>query len=168
MNFQDRVRELLNYCTETGVFTWRMKRRGRARVGTVAGTKHPKGYIRISIDHVDHLAHRLAWIFVHGPIDDSMVIDHINGNRSDNRIENLRVVTGMQNANNQQTRLAGARKAMLGASFHKPSGKWISRVKINGKDKYLGLFDTPEQANQAYLAAKREFAKDLRLRVELL
>jgi hypothetical protein len=97
-----------------------------------------------------------------------MVIDHINGNRSDNRIENLRVVTGMQNANNQQTRLAGARKAMLGASFHKPSGKWISRVKINGKDKYLGLFDTPDEANQAYLAAKREIAKDLRLRVELL
>lgn len=168
MNLQERLHELLNYDTATGIFTWRMKRRGRAKVGAVAGTPHPKGYIRISVDHVDYLAHRLAWIFVHGPIDDSLVIDHINGNRSDNRIQNLRVVTGMQNANNQQTRLAGERKAMLGASFHKPSGKWISRVKISGKDKYLGLFDTPEQANQAYLKAKREIAAGLNLTVELL
>ena len=165
---QNRLRELLNYDPATGIFTWRMQRRGRAKVGTVAGTAHPKGYIRISIDHVDQLAHRLAWVFVHGPIDDSMVIDHINGNRCDNRIENLRVVTGMQNANNQQTRLSNGRKAMLGASYHKPSGKWISRVKINGKDKYIGLFDTPEQANQAYLAAKRGIVKDLSLTVELL
>ena len=168
MNIQSRVQELLNYNPSTGVFTWRIARRGRARVGTIAGTLHPKGYIRISIDHVDCLAHRLAWIFVHGHIDESLVIDHINGNRSDNRIENLRVVTGMQNANNQQTRLAGERKAMLGASYHKPSGKWISRVKINGKDKYLGLFDTPEEANQAYLTAKRRIVKGLSLTVELL
>ena len=76
--------------------------------------------------------------------------------------------TGMQNANNQQARLADGRKDMLGASYHKPSGKWISRVKTNGKDKYLGLFDTPEQANQAYLNAKREIVKDLSLTVELL
>ena len=168
MNLQTRINELLSYDPATGLFTWKVQRRGRGKIGTVAGTPHPKGYVRISIDHVDYLAHRLAWISVNGEIADDLVIDHKNGNRADNRLDNLRVVTGHQNANNQQARLAGEQRAMLGASFHKPSGKWISRVKVNGKDKYLGLFDTPEQANEAYLAAKRKVANDLNITVELL
>lgn len=168
MTLQARLHELLDYDTSTGVFRWKVGRRGRARAGSIAGSKHPKGYLRISIDCQDYLAHRLAWVFVHGDIDETLEIDHKNGIRDDNRVDNLRLVNDIQNSNNQQARLRGERRKMLGASYHKPSGKWISRVKVNGKDKYLGLFDTPEEANQAYLTAKRNIAASLCIEVELL
>ena len=138
---QDRLRELLNYDPSTGIFTWRMQRRGRAKVGTVAGTAHPKGYIRISIDHVDQLAHRLAWVFVHGPIDDSMVIDHINGNRCDNRIENLRAATVCQNMRNCKAPITNT-SGVKGVYLHKQLGKWTASIRIDKKLAHLGTFTT--------------------------
>lgn len=167
MHLQNTINQYLNYDENTGIFTWKIGRRGRAKAGTIAGTKHPKGYIRISIDHVDYLAHRLAWIYVNGEIDDDLVIDHINGDRSDNRIENLRMVTGHQNANNRHSPLLSDR-GLIGASFHKPSGRWVARIKIDNKDKYLGIFDTSEEAHQAYMTARHAKAGTMSSTVELL
>lgn len=167
MSLRDTINEYLNYNANTGIFTWKIGRRGRAKVGTVAGTKHPKGYIRISLNHIDYLAHRLAWIAVNGEIHEDLVIDHINGDRSDNRIDNLRMVTGHQNANNRHSPLCTDR-GLIGASFHKPSGKWVARIKINNRDKYLGIFDTSQEAHEMYMFAKQQKNSNATSTVELL
>jgi len=97
---QARLRELLQYDPDTGVFVWLQSRRARASEGSIAGSNHPSKHRIIRIDGVNFYAHRLAWIYVHGPIPDGMLIDHINGQRGDNRIKNLRTVTHKENMGN--------------------------------------------------------------------
>jgi len=97
---QARLRELLQYDPETGVFVWLQSRRATASRGSIAGSNHKSRHRIIRIDGVNFYAHRLAWIYVHGPIPDGMLIDHINGQRADNRIKNLRVVTHKGNMDN--------------------------------------------------------------------
>ena len=82
---------------------------------------------------------------------DSMQVDHINGNRLDNRRCNLRIVTNQQNSWN--------RRDPKGYSWHKKANKWMAHIKVSYKDIYLGLFDTEEEARQAYLDAKQELHK---------
>ena len=84
----ERLRQLLDYSPETGLFYWRVKR-GSVAAGTEAGTWHGNGYRKIHIDGVPHLAHRLAWLYVHGE-HPTGEIDHRNGNPADNRISKLR------------------------------------------------------------------------------
>jgi len=95
----DRLRELLDYDTETGLFRWKTPTNNRITVGSLAGQNHPKGYTRIGVDGAKYLAHRLAWLYVHGvwPINQ---IDHINRMKTDNRINNLRdVIDGINKRN---------------------------------------------------------------------
>lgn len=148
----EKLREIVSYDPETGVFTWR-KTRGRARAGNVAGTPHNEGYISIVALRGRYLAHRLAWFYVHGewPQDD---IDHINGDRSDNRISNLRDVSRSENLQNVATARKSSTHGFIGAS--RQGGRWKARIKLNGKETHLGLFDTPEEASEAYLRAKAE------------
>ena len=97
---QVRLHELLSYNKKTGVFVWLKFRQAKARPGIAAGFNHPSGHRIIRIDGMNFYAHRLAWIYVHGPIPDGLLIDHINGQRADNRIDNLRTVTHLQNMQN--------------------------------------------------------------------
>lgn len=92
---QERLKELLDYNPETGIFTRKIARKGWYEVGDKTGTIDSLGYYRIRCDGVLHLAHRLAFLYVHGYL--PREIDHINNNKSDNRIENLRSVTRTQN-----------------------------------------------------------------------
>lgn len=150
-----RLRELLSYDPETGVFT-RIKRTSRTvQVGDVAGCKHPQGYIVIKLEGRAHKAHRLAWLYMAGewPADQ---IDHINRVRDDNRWVNLREAS---NADNQQNCSAYKRRACdlpPGVWTKGPSDRFHAKVNLNKKVHYLGTFDTPEEAHQAYLAKKRE------------
>ena len=150
---QPRLKKLLHYAPETGVFTWRAKRQ-RVKVGGVAGTQHPDGYLRIMIDRKRYAAHRLAWLYVHGawPVDQ---IDHRNGVRVDNRAANLRAATASQNQHNSKIRKNNT-SGMMGACWHKDNQKWVAHITIAGRQKYLGYFATPEAAHAAYLAAKAE------------
>src|SRR4051812_34139236 len=95
---QQRLRELLDYCPETGVFTRRTKK-GHERSGDVAGYRDTHGYIKLSVDYKRYYAHRLAWLWITGVWPPQ--IDHINRDRADNRLENLRVATPAQNAANR-------------------------------------------------------------------
>ena len=88
---QARLKKLLSYNTDTGEFRWRVTRRGAARAGSVAGCVRHDGYVRIAIDGKRYLAHRLAWLYVHGELVPEL--DHANGVRSDNRLDNLRPAT---------------------------------------------------------------------------
>lgn len=157
----ERLRELLSYDVETGVFRWRVSLNCNAVVGTVAGTRTDRGYIRIKIDHRDHRAHRLAWQHVNGTPPSSS-IDHINGDPSDNRIENLREATHAQNMSNHKMR-ANNTSGFRGVSWNRQDGKWRVSARHEGVQRYLGRFSTPEEAARAYdafvIATRGEFAR---------
>lgn len=146
----ERLRELLHYDPETGVFTWRVSGRGPAKAGSIAGTIKPKGYRVIWIGG-NYKAHRLAWLYVHGhwPKDQ---IDHINHVKDDNRIANLREVTNGQNMQNRthQRNSPSGFKGVLGRT---KSGRWPAKIASNGKQIWLGTFDSAELAYAAYCEA---------------
>lgn len=151
----ERLQELLSYDPETGEFKWRSNRRGTARAGSVAGTLSRYGYRLIKIDGRGYFAHRLAWLYVYGrwPVDQ---IDHINTDKNDNRIANLREATGPENSGNQRKARAGSTTGLLGVSWYRRRNKFKASIGLSGKIMYLGYFRTAEEAHQAYLKAKRE------------
>lgn len=143
---QERLHALFYYDPEVGTFHRRKGNSGRP-VGTVCSG----GYIRLTLDDCKYRAHRLAWLYVHGrwPAAD---LDHVNGNRADNRIANLRECTRAENAQNQIKRTKPTSSNYLGVSRCKLTGRWAAQV----NRRKLGRFDTPELAYAAYLAAKAE------------
>jgi len=152
---QLQLKELLWYDAQTGVFRWRRERKyGLIKPWTVAGWIDG-GYTRIQIGQKCHLAHRLAWLYEFG-VWPSKDIDHINGNRDDNRLCNLRDVPRKINAQNRKAASSNNSSGFLGVSKHVRTGKFTAGIYIQGKRKHLGVFETAEQAHEAYLAAKRE------------
>ena len=148
-----RLRELLSYDENSGVFIWRVSA-GRVKSGSVAGSGS-NGYSRVHINGFDHWAHRLAWLYVHGdwPIQQ---IDHINGIRSDNRIDNLRDVSHSWNQQNQRRPQSDNKTSyFLGVSWSSKSRKWNASITLNGIQKNIGLFDSEIDAHDAYKAQKR-------------
>ena len=112
---------------------------------TAFGTKSKSGYVVLRYEGKVVYAHRLAWFLTHGVW--PKIIDHINGDRADNRITNLREVTASGNAQN----MTGCR---AGAHFHKPSGLWKSAIQNNGRSIHLGYYPSADHATEAYLLAK--------------
>jgi hypothetical protein len=153
---QERLKELLSYNPETGVFVWRTRRSG-IKVGVLVGSPNADGYLRIMVDKKRYLSHRLAWFYMYGYWPDKQ-IDHINRVRTDNRIENLREATPLQNTWNLSIRSYNT-SGLTGASVHKKSGKWIAQISIAGRKKHLGLHATAEEAHIAYLEAKEQHHK---------
>jgi len=145
---QDRLKALVSYDPKTGIFRWNMARR-RCRPGDVTGCRMKQGYIAIRLDDVLYTAHRLAWLYVTGEWPKEQ-LDHINGDRSDNRIANLREATNAQNAQNRKRR--DNKTGFTGVN--KENNRWKAEIKVNYKKIRLGLFDTPEEAHAAYLKAK--------------
>lgn len=145
----EQLKEFLSYDPETGVFR-RLKAKGRARAGDVVGYLEPNGYWRIYLGGEMISAHRLAWFYVYGqwPLNQ---IDHINRNRSDNRIANLRDVTRAVNLKNRP--VYGA-VPFLGVTLTRSGRRFASQITINRKTRYLGSFKTAEEAHQAYLSAQ--------------
>ncbi len=147
-----RLRELLEYNPDTGVFTSRVKR-AHTPIGKVLGTRHIEGYVWMGIEGSSYLAHRLAWLYMTGAWPPAS-IDHRNGNRADNRWENLRPATSAENAQNQSR--PQKNNPYLGVCWEPSCNKWKARIRVNGVEKYLGVFATAEEARDAYLAAKKE------------
>jgi len=149
----ERVRELFNYDPDTGLFTRRIAigYRGRFRKGDVPGTDNKNGYIRIIVDYKKYYAHRLAWLHVFGYLPEE--IDHIDRNRSNNRISNLRPATHAQNLSNA-LRLR-TKSGLKGA--YRFQNRWKSSITSTGKQIHLGLFDTAEEAHAAYVAAAKKY-----------
>ena len=147
----ERVKELLDYNPETGVFTSRDSR-GRGVAGSKAGWVEEAGYRKISLGGKKVKAHRLAWFVSFGqwPTTD---VDHINGIRDDNRISNLRLATRSQNAQNLKKAMSNSRHGFLGVK--KNGNRWNASINLEGEYIYLGCFKTPEIAHSAYLKAKR-------------
>jgi hypothetical protein len=147
-----RLIELLDYDASTGTFTWRVRRGGRAQKGTVAG-RISKGHRYILIDRRNYAAHRLVWLYFHGKWP-QYEIDHLNGDRDDNRISNLRDVPRAVNAENmRRARTDNKSSGLLGVTAQR--GRWIAQITVRGRNHNLGSFDTPQKAHAAYVAAKR-------------
>lgn len=138
---QERLKELLTYWPEEGVFFWR-ERRGHVEAGAKAGSIS-KGYIRISIEGKMHSAHRLAFLWMTGEIPDCD-IDHINGQRDDNRWSNLRAVTRSANTHN---------RVITPPVYQSSKNRWTANYQLNGVKVSIGYHDTREAAEDAYRAA---------------
>lgn len=150
----ERLRAVLSYDPVTGEFRRLVARQSR-HIGKVAGTVCSGGYIQIKVDGRLYLAHRLAWLYVHGcwPAED---VDHINGRRGDNRIANLRdVAPAINNQNLHAARVCSA-TGLLGVSPNKRDGGFNAFIKVGRLSRNLGRFDTAEQAHEAYVSAKRQ------------
>jgi len=148
---QQRLKELLNYDPETGVFTRAVSRRkwkAGDRMGTVAG-----GYVNINVDYCIYRAHRLAWVYMTGS-EPQAGVDHINGNGLDNRWCNLRAAEQSENTLNR-THQRNNKLGLKGVYVHNKgaSKPYRSRIKAYGRLVELGCFATPEEAKAAYDAA---------------
>jgi len=149
----EQLKQIVSYTPETGVFVWLQDMGARAKAGGVAGAKDGCGYTSIKLFGKSYLAHRLAWLYVHGEWPRQR-IDHISGDRRDNRIANLRDVSASVNSQNQKKARIDNSTGMLGVSRH-PKG-FAAIIGLNGNIKKLGVFAEPQQAHAAYLAAKRQ------------
>lgn len=146
------LHQILAYDPETGFFT-RKVNQGKAKHGDAAGMIRRDGYLYIGYGGKRTVAQRLAWLMTHGEFPKGQ-IDHINGARNDNRIANLRDVS---HSGNQQNRFGPQRNNTTGflGVTKTPYGKFHANIKLNGKTKFIGSFENPESAYQAYLSAKR-------------
>ncbi len=122
--------------------------------GAAVGTAiRPDGYIRFQVDGRSYMAHRLAWLYVHGSWP-AFEIDHRDGNRANNRIGNLRDVTRTQNNRNRQRVRLDSESGLIGAFKVRGYNRWKARIRINGRQVSLGCFGSAEAAHQAYCAAR--------------
>jgi len=142
----EELRRIIQYDPETGLFL----KKGRA----FGSPRKRDGYIQMRVGDRVLTGHRLAWFYVHGEWPGS--IDHINGDRSDNRIANLRSVKQSENLQNIRLPKRNNTTGHLGVSFDPDRGKFIASISVDGKTKNLGRFTSAEAAHAKYLAAKRE------------
>jgi len=141
---QSLLHEMLDY--QDGQLVWKNKKHNLAHLnGIVAGCMHKSGYRQIKFGQTMYPAHRIMWIYHNGSIDENMQIDHINGIKTDNRIENLRLVTAQQNCFNRSKLTA------KGYCWNKAAQKWQATITVGKKNKHLGLFTNEEDARKAYL-----------------
>ena len=149
----EELKDVLHYDPETGQFTWIKRTAKCVHVGDVAGSHDKAGYITIGIKKRIYKSHRLAWLYMAGEWPKGL-IDHINGNKSDNRFANLRVVDESGNSQNIRKPNRRNQSGFIGVILFQ--GKWRANITINKKTHWLGDYKTPEEAHAAYLVAKRK------------
>lgn len=150
----ERLKLALDYSPETGIFKWKIDRRGNIKSGCVAGCKRINGYTTIKIDGTHYNAHRLAWLYVHGHLPDG-VIDHANGDRNDNRINNLRDVSQQKNTWNKK-KPKNNTSGVKGVYWNKRNKKFIAAIELDGKQIVIGRFDDISSAEIAIKNARNK------------
>ena len=157
-----QLSEFMSYNGATGQFTriahCRSPISGRmsnqSKLGTITRKPNAGGYMVISIFNKSCYAHRLAWLFIHGEWPNG-AIDHINGNKLDNRTVNLRLCEAATNQQNIRAAKKGNLTGLLGVTPCNESARYIAAIMVDGRNIFLGRFDTPDLAHAAYLGAKR-------------
>ena len=149
---KERVHELLLYCPETGRFTRRIGVRGYA-AGAEVGSVHIHGGCRyVALDGRKYKEHRLIWLYVYGHFPEHE-IDHINGDGTDNRLDNLRLATHAENSQNRRLH-RDSLVPYLGVTHDRKRGQFQARIMVAGRQIHLGRFSTAEGAHEAYRSAK--------------
>lgn len=151
----ERVRELLAYDPITGALTRLTDNKRGAKVGYIAGYIHVSCYRIVMVDRENHAAHRLIWLLQTGTWPTGE-IDHMDGEKDNNRFTNLRDVDRQTNMQNEQKVRKNNKSGLMGVHWRKDRSKWVATLKVNGKSFRLGSFTTPEEAAAAYLLAKRK------------
>lgn len=158
---RERLMSYVNYDPETGAFTHAIPRKSSRGVGMPCGTVQGRGYLSIRVEKRTYLAHRLAWLWVHGTFPPE-TIDHRNGHKLDNRIANLRLAKPWQNSANTK-RPSHNTSGYKGVVWYKARGQWTSEIRSAGRKYFLGYFADKEAAAAAYAEAAHrlngEFAK---------
>lgn len=150
----DFIKELLSYDEETGNLIWNVRVSSKSAAGSIAGW-NSNGYMALSINKTMYYCHRIAWAIYYGewPSD---LLDHINTNKSDNRISNLRIANTSQNAENKRNAQSNNKTSgLLGVHFNKKANLWSAQLVSKGKHFWLGSYQTAEEASLAYINAKR-------------
>ena len=148
---QSHLKKILDYDSLTGMFVWK-ETKAKRLIGKIAGTPNGNGYIRICIDHKKYYAHTLAYLYIYGDI--PVEVDHINGDREDNRIANLREVDRSEN-NKNTTMYKNNKSGVLGVYYNKRNRNWIAEVRVKGTKIHLGTFETIVLAKEARIHANR-------------
>lgn len=138
----------------TGLLYWRISPSQRVKVGDVAGTINSRGYMHVQFRGEKYLAHRIIWDMLRPgpPLKHSEEIDHIDHDKLNNRISNLRVIPHIENCRNRSVNKNNI-SGVLGVSFHRQTGKWAVQINVKGRRKHIGLFDSIETAASARKAA---------------
>jgi hypothetical protein len=153
----EELTKIIDYNIDTGVFTWKIKPSAKVKIGDKAGCNH-RGYIAISVNKQFIYAHRLAWFYVYKKWP-KYHVDHIDMDRSNNRISNLRDVPIKQNLwNRKNPNKTNKSTGTLGVRSQK-DGYYIAQIKANNKNHYLGTFDNIIDAEKAYKEAKKIYHK---------
>lgn len=135
---QNKLKSLLEYDKHTGFFSWKENRQ-KVKIGDVAGHNSKNGYCYIMIDGKSYRSHRLAWLYVYGGFPKNQ-IDHINRNKLDNRLENLREASKELNARNKGLRKTN-KSGVTGVHWSKRYGKWVAKISALGKNYTIGRYD---------------------------
>ena len=147
------VRNRLIYSPETGRFQRCDRKNGRPSSRTTVGTKSKHdGYVTICVSGTCYMAHRLAWLYVYGKLPETM-LDHINGDRSDNRISNLRLSSFTENQENKRKAQKNNSTGFLGVVPYR--GKFRAQIQTKKRVRCLGVFEHPQEAHLCYLENKR-------------
>ncbi|CAL1778372.1 HNH endonuclease [Acinetobacter phage vB_AbaS_Silvergun] len=146
----DRLTSLLRLDPVTGNLHWKVCRQSGSEVGDIAGWLDGGRYLRVEVDGVRLTAHRAVWALHYGdwPPDDKQ-IDHINGDKTDNRPCNLRLATNSQNQINTRVR-PGTRSGLKGVDWINRVGKWRAKIMVNKKNIHIGYFADKNEAHEAY------------------
>jgi len=150
---QERLKELLHYDPDTGIFTWIKATGPRCKIGNVAGSIQTFGYRQIKLNTINYCAHKLAWFYFYGELHNGE-FDHINRIKDDNRIVNLRKATRSNNTQNVPIRKDN-KSGYKGVSWNGYKKRWIAQIFINGKQKQIKASKNIEDA----IKARDEFVK---------
>jgi hypothetical protein len=154
---QEKLLCLFDYDNKSGLLIWKHKKHSTSS-GKIAGYKS-RGYIKIQIDGLEFMAHRIIWKIVTKFDPSHMQVDHINGNKSDNRFLNLRLASNAENAMNRSISARNT-TGYKGVSYSNHRKKWVATIRIDGKSIYLGGYQTAEIAHMAYCKAAKELHGD--------
>lgn len=155
-DYEIELKKQVSYDPLTGILTRISKPfKSKAELGPIKGSVKKEGHLRVSIHGVEKYFHQIAW-FLHYGVWATQIIDHEDGDPTNNRILNLREVTKLGNLHNQRRAHHHSKSGLLGAHFRKDKKKFESQIWAEGVRHRLGYFDTAEEAHHAYVIAKRQ------------
>ena len=152
---QEELHKFFEY--KEGNLYWKIKPAKRIIIGSKAGCLRSDGYVCLKLNSVLYKMHRIIWAYHYNAIPNNLQIDHIDGNKTNNMIENLRLATQSQNNSNNKRARRNSKSNILGVSWYKASRKWASQIKKNNKKIHLGYFLNQEDAITARKAAELQY-----------
>lgn len=148
---QELVKALFEYDCTSGIFIRKLTTGTKAKIGSVAGVVNESGYIEIAVNGHKYRAHRLAWLYCFGEFPEQQ-LDHIDNNRSNNSLDNLREASNLENSYNKGISSLNT-TGYKGVSIDKRSNRYRAYITVDGKQKSLGYYATAPEAAAAYIEA---------------